>query len=251
MKYIKSKNNYYYKVYNSGKKKRISKNEYYKKTLMRGSGPRCCDPLKSPNAINYIQRTYNLSQLIKTNSTGGLSNYLNVVTHINSPENTLVIKSIKIPPTKNKNHDHKMRAIENERRILDILKENKVHQNICKYYGYFQSEQNNNSVYACFVFENLSEQEGYFLLFEIRNILSYFKKVGILMQIANALAFLNSEIGIIHGDLKPENIMYNYTNNTVKLIDFGISYLKDEKTKVGTISFLAPEYYLPDRKSVV
>ena len=81
--------------------------------------------------------------------------------------------------------------------------------------------------------------------FEIKNlnILSYFKKVSILKQIPCALSCLNNEIGIIHSDLKPENIMYNY-NNTVKLIDFGLSYLKDEKTRGGTKIFLTPEYYL-------
>ena len=167
MKYIKSKNNYYSKVYKSGKKKRISKNEYYKKTLMRGSGIRCCDPLKSQNPINYIQRTYNLSELIRTSSMGGLSNYVNVVKKINSPEDTLVIKSIKIFPIQNIKKDKLMKHIQNEKRILDILKANKEHPNICKYYGFFQHELTNNSVYACFVFENLSEKEGYFELCEI------------------------------------------------------------------------------------
>ena len=42
-------------------------------------------------------------------------------------------------------------------------------------------------------------------------------------QLAKALHYLGT-IGIIHADLKPENIMLTEQDTRVKLIDFGISY---------------------------
>ncbi|KAM9969075.1 hypothetical protein ACTFIW_000158 [Dictyostelium discoideum] len=42
-------------------------------------------------------------------------------------------------------------------------------------------------------------------------------------QIVDAMIYLHNEIGIIHFDLKPSNILKNSKNNKLKLIDFGIS----------------------------
>ena len=50
-------------------------------------------------------------------------------------------------------------------------------------------------------------------------------------QLARALQYLGT-IGIIHADLKPENIMLTEQDTRVKLIDFGISY-HVSKAKIG------------------
>lgn len=63
-------------------------------------------------------------------------------------------------------------------------------------------------------------------------------------QIALALGYLHNK-GVIHRDLKLENIMLEHTGY-IKLIDFGLAKLMDDKgtmakTYCGTPEYLAPE----------
>lgn len=51
---------------------------------------------------------------------------------------------------------------------------------------------------------------------------------------------------IVHRDLKPENIMYTEDGQDIKIIDFGLSKLIENrnspmKTLVGTPYYVAPE----------
>jgi tRNA A-37 threonylcarbamoyl transferase component Bud32/Ca2+-binding EF-hand superfamily protein len=68
--------------------------------------------------------------------------------------------------------------------------------------------------------------------------------VILLKQLLEAIAYLH-EFGIVHCDIKPENILYNHTLNTIKLIDFGFSQMLLSNQKLdntsGTISYVAPE----------
>ena len=72
----------------------------------------------------------------------------------------------------------------------------------------------------------------------------------ITFQISNALKYLNS-FGVIHRDLKPDNIMVfdsSEENFKVKIINFGLSKIlgPNEKTVegYGTLCFAAPEIIL-------
>ena len=65
----------------------------------------------------------------------------------------------------------------------------------------------------------------------------------ILDEICNALAYTHSK-QVLHRDLKPSNILVTYTNNNVKLIDFGLSDSDTHsilKVPAGTINYTAPE----------
>lgn len=71
---------------------------------------------------------------------------------------------------------------------------------------------------------------------------------NIIVQICYALNALHTQ-NILHNDIKPENILYKSTGNTleVKLIDYGFSRLeldKDTQYVSGTLPYIAPEIYM-------
>lgn len=71
--------------------------------------------------------------------------------------------------------------------------------------------------------------------------------IDIMIQILETLDYLHTVKGIVHRDVKPENIMVCINNGipTIKLIDFGfatyINYEKGLNDYVGTPQFVAPE----------
>lgn len=70
----------------------------------------------------------------------------------------------------------------------------------------------------------------------------------IIIKLCDILEFLhNYDGGIIHLDLKPDNIIIN-ENNEVKLIDFGSAKRSGESefNGMGTLNFAAPEQYSGD-----
>lgn len=78
--------------------------------------------------------------------------------------------------------------------------------------------------------------------------LSLLEQVAIGNQIARAIEVLNTA-GIIHRDIKPDNIMINMANGQVKLLDLGLgkalgkeSWLLTQRGSVmGTMEYLSPE----------
>ena len=74
----------------------------------------------------------------------------------------------------------------------------------------------------------------------------------ILIQVGEALAAIHSR-GLVHGDLKPANILVmekgrkGKLDPRVKLLDFGLSHWEtttSPKFLSGTMEYLAPEYFL-------
>lgn len=68
-------------------------------------------------------------------------------------------------------------------------------------------------------------------------------KVDLLAQMLQALAYLHRR-GVIHRDLKPGNVMVAL--GRVKVLDFGVSILREQDTEsgkliVGTLAYMAPE----------
>lgn len=66
----------------------------------------------------------------------------------------------------------------------------------------------------------------------------------IIKQLLTCAVYLHDH-GIIHSDIKPENILYNKSTGQIKLIDFGLSkiLLPNKKIEVvdGTLSYVSPE----------
>ena len=62
-----------------------------------------------------------------------------------------------------------------------------------------------------------------------------------ILQVIKALVAIH-KYGLIHCDLKPDNIMIDVEKKLVKIIDFGLSTdLKVCKKKVGSLLYMAPE----------
>lgn len=87
-----------------------------------------------------------------------------------------------------------------------------------------------------------------------KRLLSAVTTADIMSQVADAVAFMH-ENGVIHGDLKPENVFLAMDSgrqnqrrrNLVKVLDFGLSQLKRTQSRslqdhlTGTPAYLAPE----------
>jgi calcium-dependent protein kinase len=144
--------------------------------------------------------------------------------------------------------------IANEINILKSLD----HPNIIKVYEYFDYKTN------LFIVNELIPNGDLFKLIEQKTLLCEPLALRILQQMLSAVHFLHSE-NVIHGDIKPENIMIDNYNNCsfgnkknptyedlfgfeIKLIDFGTSRIFS-KSKVfdklvGTAYYVAPEVIL-------
>lgn len=78
----------------------------------------------------------------------------------------------------------------------------------------------------------------------------------IVRQVCKALIYAHEQ-GVIHSDIKPENIMV-LDNGEVKIIDFGIALLKEQRrfpwrslsSPIGTPDYMAPERLLGELGSI-
>ncbi len=73
--------------------------------------------------------------------------------------------------------------------------------------------------------------------------------ISISMQIASALDYAHNQ-GVVHRDIKPDNIIFHEQQGTVKIADFGIARVGDseakEKTQAGMI-LGTPRYMSPEQ----
>lgn len=104
---------------------------------------------------------------------------------------------------------------------------------------------------------NLYEDKGWVILIKMKRLESLKKKIiyqrmhimdvlKLGIDICNALEMCERK-GIIHRDIKPDNLFYDSEKNIYKLGDFGIAhYLKRAtagKGRAGTLSHMSPEVY--------
>lgn len=71
----------------------------------------------------------------------------------------------------------------------------------------------------------------------------------IAQQLLDTVAYIHS-CNICHRDIKPDNILYDRDNKTIKLVDFGISKCLETRsnkhdmlTITGTLYYRAPEMF--------
>jgi tRNA A-37 threonylcarbamoyl transferase component Bud32 len=107
------------------------------------------------------------------------------------------------------------------------------HPNICSLVGYYPNDSGTTYlvlelVEGCEMFDHLVNQGAY----------SEYDASRLVREVGSALAYLHG-VGVIHMDLKPENIMLNSlnpSNAVVKLIDFGCAVV----TTAAAATFAKP-----------
>jgi len=116
-----------------------------------------------------------------------------------------------------------------------------LHPNIIQFHGLtkLRDEKNYSLV--------LEYAEGGTLRKYLRDDTISFKwenQLGFAKEIASAISWLHDDVGIIHGDLHPNNILIN--KGTIKLADFGCSYLRgsNRSSQVqGVIPYVDPNFF--------
>jgi len=78
--------------------------------------------------------------------------------------------------------------------------------------------------------------------------------VKVLHGLVDAVHYLHS-VGVSHHDIKPDNILFNCDNHTIKLFDFGLAVTVDpdypiSNSNAGSPLYMAPEVLLKDLHNV-
>jgi len=122
---------------------------------------------------------------------------------------------------------------------IELLK-NLAHCNIVQLY---ETLEDSSTIYL--IMELIKGSD----LFDISDSLGTLRSssvAALLTSLLNAVSYLHSR-GIVHHDIKPENIIVDYTLNTLKLTDFGSAKLSSKSLEGavgGTLNYMAPEVLL-------
>ncbi|KAL3931666.1 MAG: hypothetical protein SGBAC_011204, partial [Bacillariaceae sp.] len=118
--------------------------------------------------------------------------------------------------------------------------------------------------HICSLHENFDEAQHFALILDLINGGELFDRLvengayseldasRLMREVVSAISFLHG-IGLVHGDLKPENLMLSqaHESSIIKVVDFGCSELVDqpnsmppstqERNSTGTVAYLSPE----------
>ena len=154
---------------------------------------------------------------------------------------TLETFAVKIFHKIDLNVNERINSLYNEIYFLKLFI-NISHENLVKTYDIFE---NMNDIYC--VIEYVSNETLYNYLNNNPNLnIKQIKNIS--KQIINGVSYFES-LGIVHQDLKLENIMVKKCNNNnninIKIIDFGLSIIMSNNEftsgRVGTPNYMAPE----------
>ena len=120
----------------------------------------------------------------------------------------------------------------NEARFTSIFN----HVNIMKIYNVGEYQSRPYISYELLKGKTLKE------ILDTRGNLSFDESLDYMLQVLEGMSYVHST-GILHNDLKPDNLYLIY-DGTIRICDFGIaSHIssKEEKHILGTVNYLAPE----------
>ena len=137
-----------------------------------------------------------------------------------------------------------------------IIQSSINHKNIVRQYGNFEDSENYYLVLEYLANDNLEEKIGKHIKSFVNQNIEFIQEnivINIFKQILNGVEYLHS-IGVVHRNIKPDNILFDEFNN-VKLADFGLSACLKSKseqvffdpnllsnhTRVGHKDYTAPE----------
>lgn len=150
---------------------------------------------------------------------------------------TKVVRAVKLVKKDNLS-DNEIKALEDEIEILCKLD----HPNIIKIFEIYTDDKRYYIVTELCkggeLFDEILKKEGGFTEKEA---------AVIIKQILQAIAYCH-DLKIVHRDIKPENVLVDTElNNTLKIIDFGISIKMKDNEKLsdvkGTSYYIAPEVF--------
>ena len=135
-------------------------------------------------------------------------------------------------------HTDPIKSISTEITILSLYS----HPNIVKMYEWFNDEK---SIYL--IMEHSPHTDLYKYTNKMADIVHPKLIISYMEQLWNCMIFLRNN-NIIHRDIKPENILVFDNGKTIKLADFGMSYIIVNKnpsgSTIGTLYYISPEVIL-------
>ncbi|MGC2237862.1 MAG: serine/threonine protein kinase [Pyrinomonadaceae bacterium] len=158
-----------------------------------------------------------------------------------SPHSLVVIKALNVFMQNDLDADLERTLVENfqnEAIALDRVR----HPNIISRLGHGSARDLNNTIFHYLVLEYMSGGDLAKMCRE--GGMSLTQALYFLEQVCAGLAFAH-EHGVIHRDIKPQNLLLSADKKTVKIADFGVARLNQSDspiTRVGTNIFAPPEH---------
>lgn len=154
-----------------------------------------------------------------------------------------VIKKVDV-----KGNENKKRKIANE---IQIMKKLPYSINFANYMASFTSKDEGGNIENIYIVMDYIENSKDFINFIKSGYLAELVEKGdygfifsIMYQIANAINIIH-KAGIIHGDIKPHNMLYSESSKTITIIDFDLACFinvnRSCNKTVGTPNYIAPE----------